>query len=1181
MTTLRAIPNYQPTGQLFRTSVFAIGLAAFGLPVSAVMMPDAAMACTANNATGELACLVSGSGTTLNTAVNAHVLVQPTSPADITISNGIAVVETGAGSTVDVEINGRGPGATIGSATVINTGGDAVEIDGLDGKITVTTTINTSLAATTGLGDALDVAATTAEIDLDVSSTISATGNGIVVSKASGAVANVDLRGTVAAGNNGVYMITGAAEAKVTTYVGANITAALDGGIRESTTSGKATVSLNSLIGAVGTPITGRGIWVNTNTGVVDIKVGDTGGIVSNGEGIYVASGATLAAEKVDVDISNSVRSLLNDGVRVGGAAGDASVTTRDFGTVRGVNGINVNNSTSGKVTIVAGDTVTGDTAVGILAQSSTGDVKVETLARDELQGSIYDDPDRGLTGGSIQAVGNGIEVGTTSGSTDVDVAAAVVSTGGKGIAVIYSASQVSRNLTKSAHVDTVTGGTINAVGDGINVNSQDIDAFITTGAAVTSTGGQGIVGDTTFGYLAITNNASVTAFGNGLAGTSQNGNVTLQANANVTGGNGGTGNGLLVGGAIAASITVGSNATIAGDGTSADAVIEAHAEEDSTIENNGLVYSNDVTTNAQAAAVAVSVDGTGPGPATWTVTNNGTIYGTLNSTSNTSVIFNNNSPNTWVFTGKSNFDGSNDVVHNNYVDSFTWGVIRTAIDHTASETSQFLGLERLDNNGGDIRMADQLAGLPFYRDRTYTTGNYEVGAGGPGHVIVDAVLGTGGVFDADRFLIGGNATGASYVDVINFNGGHGGLSATAIPIIQVSGSSSASFDLTDGPVDVGLYSYDLVKIEGPGLLAYSDGNGAGASQLANTGLGAADDVTVDPSAIWALQGYADASVYNLAAIPVIAGSVWQRSSDGWIDRSGDLRDYYMSGEPIASTAPGEGLFSGGALGTGLWTRAIGSSASASGSETIDVGGNPVTFDTGYADVLTSVQIGGDVAFNFKQGTGIAGGFVGFISDSVAFNSGDDAQMSGVTAGTYFDWINGDTYVSAMVKADLLGLAFNDTIGGSDGALTTFGGSIEAGKRMQMDGFFVEPVARASFTASAGALEVGDDSVAIAGATFEGKVGGRIGSSFGTDGWNVSPYASGFIGMTSSVGASEIDGLSDTFSASGSGAFIEVGGGLNASKLEMNGVTAFVSGNIKASTSASSVTAKAGLRGAF
>jgi hypothetical protein len=314
----------------------------------------------------------------------------------------------------------------------------------------------------------------------------------------------------------------------------------------------------------------------------------------------------------------------------------------------------------------------------------------------------------------------------------------------------------------------------------------------------------------------------------------------------------------------------------------------------------------------------------------------------------------------------------------------------------------------------------------------------------------------------------------------------------------------------------------------------------------------------------------------------VIAGSVWQRSSDGWIDRSGDLRNYYMGGEPIATTAPGEGLFSGGALGTGLWTRAIGSGGSASSSATIDVGGDPVTFDTGYGDMLTSVQIGGDVAFGFHEGTGIAGGFVGFVSDSVAFNSGDSASMSGLTAGGYFDWINGNTYVSAMVKADLMGLAFSDTIGGSEGMLSTFGGSIEAGQRIDMDGFFIEPVARASFTASAGTLEVGDDSVAIAGGSAEGKVGARIGSIIESEGgWTLAPYGSGFVGLTSSTGAADIEGLAGTTSASGSGAFIEVGGGLNASNIDMNGLTAFVSGNLRASSGNSSATGKIGLRGAF
>ncbi len=113
--------------------------------------------------------------------------------------------------------------------------------------------------------------------------------------------------------------------------------------------------------------------------------------------------------------------------------------------------------------------------------------------------------------------------------------------------------------------------------------------------------------------------------------------------------------------------------------------------------------------------------------------------------------------------------------------------------------------------------------------------------------------------------------------------------------MIEVHGIDDLTATLTNGPINAGLYTYDLYKVDADGFLS---GNGAGQQHLDNSGLYGPSSI----DSLYVLASHPNESAYNVAALPDVSFTSWYAGTQSWIDRSGDLRGDL--GSPQDSTAP-------------------------------------------------------------------------------------------------------------------------------------------------------------------------------------------------------------------------------------------------------------------------------------
>ncbi len=251
-------------------------------------------------------------------------------------------------------------------------------------------------------------------------------------------------------------------------------------------------------------------------------------------------------------------------------------------------------------------------------------------------------------------------------------------------------------------------------------------------------------------------------------------------------------------------------------------------------------------------------------------------------------------------------------------------------IDHHGSEVDNsgvlnvtglttFLGLDDFYNDDGLVDMQNGVSEylpleIPYYNtgvgDVMITTGNFD--GDGDSELAIDAWL--GGPFgnsSSDLMIVGGRVTGSTAVDVADLNPGPGVYNPVGIPVVGVlSGNTDlGDFYLENGPIDKGLFTFDLFLDETPGdlldMLGHHD---------------------FDTKA-WVLASYANSSAYALPQTMNIVQGMWNTTADSWIDRASDLRVFYGpagggGADLPVYEAPTEAIADPN--NNGIWARVIG-----------------------------------------------------------------------------------------------------------------------------------------------------------------------------------------------------------------------------------------------------------------
>lgn len=442
----------------------------------------------------------------------------------------------------------------------------------------------------------------------------------------------------------------------------------------------------------------------------------------------------------------------------------------------------------------------------------------------------------------------------------------------------------------------------------------------------------------------------------------------------------------------------------------------------------------------------AIDVDG---GAASLTNAAGGTIYGSVDLTDNNDTFAN---AGTFEAYGTSDFGLGTDVLSNT-------GVVGAERYSGVAGTVTFTGLETFNNAGGLVSMVDGQVGDRLVMSNTTFngTGNsrlaLDVALGGPGSLAdVLQVTGTGSFTGVTTILP--TDTLAASPGVLNFGG---------ILVVDSSNAAELGSEFNMASIDKGFVEYSLI------FDAVNDN--------------------------WLIVGLPDDEAFELLAVGQAAGDFWRRSGDAWGARMQEVRD-----------SRGSESF-GRREGWEFWMQAHG------GDESFDNLGSFTLSGTTFAQNLSTdsdwrgLQIGMDtLSGNFIWG--LTGGFVQQETRFQADNNSLDFE--GFNVGAYAGMNFGGLYMNGLVKGDFFTVDANfstiPSFESMDG--TTYGAQGEIGYRFDMGGMFIEPHAQIAWSST----DIDDGNAIGADFSFNnneslyGKVGGRIGGTFGSGNMIVSPY---------------------------------------------------------------------------
>ncbi len=1006
------------------------------------------------------------------------------SSGTIQVTTGTGTI-TGANSGIQATATGNTVSVTTGTGAVTGNHGDGIHATGVagasassggnvtgtggnginaisvgNGNVTVTTNgAAGTLVQGTG-GDGINAEAqATGNVDVEVHTAVTGSANGIDANATNGTVeVTTDAAAILGQAGTGIEVTASGA---VTVGTGGNVTGTGGGGILAISQNGNVTVTT---AGAAGTLVSGTG-----------------------GVGIFANA---VNTGNVDVDSQTAVTGSAV-GISANAGSGTVEVTTGSA-AVLGQNGSGIELTASGLITVGTGGNVTGTNGYGIIAVSQTGGVNVTTNgAAGTLVSGLRDNgiDAEALGSGNVDVEvhtavtgrANGINASATSGTVEVttDTAAILgqaghginatasglvtVGTGGNvaGIAGINAVAQNGNvNVTTNGAVGTLISGTASAgifanaavtgntdveVHTAVTGATNGIDANATAGTVEVTTGAAAITGNAGDGIQATASgNATVQTKGNviGTGGSGINAQSSAGGNVQVTTSladplvpatvvTGTAGAGILAVSTGAGTVTIVNDTFTKGSVTGIDAVSGTGAIQIT----NTWVIANTSNLESDLAIRAIG------GPTTIDNNTNGGIIGRVETSASNDTL---NNRSFWLTNGTSDFGGgANDAVNNFYyifAGNQTW----------ASETTTFDGLENLNNNAlGHIQLIDQAAGDGSnLTDLLRTSGNYN---GNGGDLGVDAFLGGPGSF-ADVLSVGGNTTGVTQIYVNDTNSGPGGFNPNGILVAHVDGTTTAdNFVLANGPIDKGLFFYDLLF------------NAAAGDHL--------------------LVGLPDREVFETLAAVSSSQEIWRESADAWSTRQENLRDVLATRQVVTGVADPAVVEDNRPMGS-LWASALGSWAERDDDASFSILNGSFEFDTSYKQDIYGVVGGADFRADMGGDTSMLFGLMaGYVDSKLNFDeSSTSIDTSGATLGAYASLMNGGFFANVLFKADLLNMDYTAgslaTDDDDDANVTSYGVRGDLGYRFG-DTLFVEPML------SADALSTKIDEFSIGGVDID------------------------------------------------------------------------------------------------
>jgi outer membrane autotransporter protein len=359
------------------------------------------------------------------------------------------------------------------------------------------------------------------------------------------------------------------------------------------------------------------------------------------------------------------------------------------------------------------------------------------------------------------------------------------------------------------------------------------------------------------------------------------------------------------------------------------------------------------------------------------------------------------------------------------------------------------------------------------------------------------------------------------------------------IEVVSASGSLAPNnFVLKNGPIDTGLFDYNLYL--------------------------------ADPND-WVLASAPNRTFFELPSLMSAAQSMWQQASGVWLDRTADLR------ASLAQPCVYEGLKESrdgcpAAARAGAWVKVLGATESRSPTHSFSLFDTKQTYATDYDQSGGGVVAGFDVVRHADDGRGVwlAGIMGGYLRSVVDFeNSATNADFEGGAVGGYVTYLRGPWFLDAKLMANIGSVDYSGSHAvEADANVTSIGGVLDTGYRIDRGRYFIEPGATLSYVGTdIDNLAVYGTSVNFAnGDSLRGRLGVRLGTTFQDQRAKYEPFL-GLSAWYEFLGDNSISLVSNGYALGATddagGAIGEVSGGVNVYSLAGDGVSGFLKGNLE------------------
>jgi len=450
---------------------------------------------------------------------------------------------------------------------------------------------------------------------------------------------------------------------------------------------------------------------------------------------------------------------------------------------------------------------------------------------------------------------------------------------------------------------------------------------------------------------------------------------------------------------------------------------------------------------------------------------NTGTITGFVALDANDKFI--NQAGGTFEARQTSDFDaygtGGNDLFR-----SEAGGLVHTADNANAAETTQFIHLETFQNQG-TISTVDGGVGDVFTISNTPGGTDLNFNGSGGSTLAVDAFLGGPGS-TADNFVVEGNVSGSTTVAVNNTNTGPGVFNPVGIPVVFVTGNTPTGneFSLAK-PIDTGFFDYDLF-------------------------------FTPTGSGFWSLKSFPGGGAHLLPQLETAAQDIWHEGSSTWFDRTTDLRVLLNGGATTTAYDPGGKSLSAAPSGNvtpAVWARGSGGWLDRNDSASTSAYGRTYNYNLDRNLQTMDFQMGLDLGKRdvLSQGDALVFGVLGgFVQANLDYDHlVRQFDFNGGQVGAYATYLKGGLFVDTLFNAHLYELNPNATVGFPNSLnASTLGVRTDTGYRFGSfsGGAFLEPLATIEVMwANIDGFSLGGNTVSF---NDDPNVRGRLGLRAGT-----------------------------------------------------------------------------------